>query len=132
MTGAGAYYVTLKATVGSETKEKAVTITVKDDPAMKDEIARYTFELDTFDGKDENGENINNNAVIKSVGDTMGYTALASNFQKLEEGKDGKRQITGDIKGGYIEFDSDVFSRLETATIMMDVCLKDTQANNAR
>lgn len=54
---------------------------------MKDEIARYTFELDTFDGKDENGENINNNAVIKSVGDTMGYTALASNFQKLEEGR---------------------------------------------
>ena len=132
VTGAGAYHVTLKATVGSETKEKAVTITVKDDPAMKDEIARYTFELDTFDGKDENGENINNNAVIKSVGDTMGYTALASNFQKLEEGKDGKAaRFTGDIKGGYIEFDSDVFSRLETATIMMDVCLKDTQANNA-
>ncbi len=132
VTGAGAYHVTLKATVGSETKEKAVTITVKDDPAMKDEIARYTFELDTFDGKDENGENINNNAVIKSVGDTMGYTALAANFQKLEEGKDGKAaRFTGDIKGGYIEFDSDVFSRLETATIMMDVCLKDTQANNA-
>ena len=132
MTGAGAYHVTLKATVGGETKEKTVTVTVKDDPAMKELVAQFTFEDDTIEGKDETGANIANNATVNSVGDTMGHTALASNFQRMEEGEDGKAaRFTGDIKGGYLEMTEDAFKRLESATISMDICLEAEQAINA-
>ena len=132
VTEAGVYHVTLKATVGGETKEKTVTVTVKDDPAMKELVAQFTFEDDTIEGKDETGANIANNAAVNSVGDTMGHTALASNFQRMEEGEDGKAaRFTGDIKGGYLEMTEDAFKRLESATISMDICLKAEQAINA-
>ena len=129
VTEAGVYHVTLKATVGGETKEKTVTVTVKDDPAMKELVAQFTFEDDTIEGKDETGANIANNATVNSVGDTMGHTALASNFQRMEEGEDGKAaRFTGDIKGGYLEMTEDAFKRLESATISMDICLEDIQS----
>ncbi|MFR2659174.1 MAG: DUF5695 domain-containing protein [[Clostridium] leptum] len=132
VTEAGVYHVTLKATVGGETKEKTVTVTVKDDPAMKELVAQFTFEDDTIEGKDETGANIANNATVNSVGDTMGHTALASNFQRMEEGEDGKAaRFTGDIKGGYLEMTEDAFKRLESATISMDICLEAEQAINA-
>ena len=132
VTEAGVYHVTLKATVGGETKEKTVTVTVKDDPAMKELVAQFTFEDDTIEGKDETGANIANNAAVNSVGDTMGHTALASNFQRMEEGEDGKAaRFTGDIKGGYLEMTEDAFKRLESATISMDICLEDIQSGNA-
>ena len=132
VTEAGVYHVTLKATVGGETKEKTVTVTVKDDPAMKELVAQFTFEDDTIEGKDETGANIANNATVNSVGDTMGHTALASNFQRMEEGEDGKAaRFTGDIKGGYLEMTEDAFKRLESATISMDICLEDIQSGNA-
>ena len=131
---AGEYKVTLKVTVGGRTVSKDVTVNMNQDPELKELVARFTFEDDTIDGKDEKGANINNNAVVNSVGDSMGYTILSSNFQKMEDGKeagDKAARFTGDIKGGYIEFNSDVLSRLESATILFDICLKNNQANDA-
>lgn len=132
---AGTYTFQVSASVsgGSQVVE-TVNVTVVPDPAMKELVAQFTFEDETIDGKDAAGANLNNNATVNSVGDTMGETVLAANFLKTADGKveNGKAaKFTGSIKGGYLELSNEIFDRLENATISMDVCLDGTQGGGA-
>lgn len=120
----GTYTFKLTVSDGELTGEDTITITVLEDPALPETLAYYTF--------DNISEDVRNKGLRSADESDSGYASTQVSYPVLADGKDGKAISLKGTYSGYVRLSPKLSSRVEEATIALDLKLAAAQGNDAR